>query len=129
MSPVADTLDSMNPLDDGYVRDGINDAVRHARAARDFFDATVTISNVAAAAAATFEPPVPVVPPVSGSLWAPAVAGSDEICQQVGSAAAALRERSARAAVDAAREAVDYAHKMGIQAVPAEIARRALEEE
>ena len=115
-------------LDDRYVGGGIEDAACHARAARDFFDATVTISNVAAAAANE----LPVVPGVasaaSASLWGPAVAASEEVGQQLGSAAAALREQSARAAVEAARDAVDFAGKMGIPTVPPEITRRALTE-
>jgi hypothetical protein len=112
-------------FDDGYVQGGVEDAARYACAARDFMDATITISDVNAASvgeqlplSSPFAPAVP-----SNSMWAPAALACDEVGQHIVEAEAALRERASRAAVDSAREAVEFGREVGI-AVPPEIEGR-----
>lgn len=100
--------------------------MRYARTAREFMDATITISDVNAAFSGEqlplSSPSARAVPP--NSMWAPAAPACDAVRQHVVEAEAALRERASRAAVDSAREAVEFGRGVGI-AVPPEIAQRA----
>jgi nucleotide-binding universal stress UspA family protein len=97
---------------------------RDDRAATDFMDATIALSDLGAKVAAA-SPPMrlaPELPP--GSMWAEVEAANQSVREQVADAAEAVRARAAAAAVHNAREAVEFAQQHGIP-VPPHILQRA----
>jgi nucleotide-binding universal stress UspA family protein len=103
---------------------GMADDARDDRAATDFMDATIALSDLGAKVAAA---PYPMrtaqeLPP--DSMWAPVEAAHETIGEQVARAAGAVKARAAASAIDNAREAVEYGQQHGIP-VPQHIIERA----
>jgi nucleotide-binding universal stress UspA family protein len=97
---------------------------RDDRAATDFMDATIALSDLGAKVAAA-SPPMrlaPELPP--GSMWAEVEAANQSVREQVADDAEAVRARAAAAAVHNAREAVEFGQQHGIP-VPPHILQRA----
>jgi hypothetical protein len=103
---------------------GTPDDARYDRAAIDFMEATIALSDLGAKFAATSHPmrPAQGLPP--DSLWAPAEAAHRTIGEQVARESEAVRARAAASAIDNAREAVEYGQQHGIP-VPQRIIERA----
>lgn len=97
---------------------------RYDRAAMDFMDATIALSDLGAKAAAAAPPtrPAQELPPVS--MWGEVEAANQSVREQVAAAAEAVRAQAAAAAVRNAREAVEFGQQHGIP-VPPHIVQRA----
>ncbi|WP_142279497.1 hypothetical protein [Mycobacterium arosiense] len=87
-------------------------------------DATIALSDIYTEISVS-SPPVTMAPQVPpNSMWAPVGESQQTVAGQVAAAAEALNARVAAAAVETAREAVEFGHQKGIS-VPSRIAQRA----
>jgi hypothetical protein len=97
---------------------GVPSDARYDRAAMDFMDATIALSDLDAKFAAASPPmrPAPELP--TDSVWGEVEAANQTVGYQVAAAAEALRARVAISAVENAQEAVEFGLQNGISVPP-----------